>query len=134
MQTHSGFLFWKHLLWQFIFCIIEHRTTIPCYCPIFTFYLSHSKTESSLLLALKGCFLLLIFCLINTSFHIHFPLFIYWEQNISFVCPTCCRYSADLFDVDLDKEIQVGWISMKESVFCLNSIVHALFTPLPFCI
>ena len=89
---------------DFLSCIIEHRTTLPCYCPIFfTLYLSQSETESSLLLVLKGCFLWLIFRLIKTYFHIHSPFFISWKQNIIFFCPTCCRWSDDLFDMNLVK-------------------------------
>ena len=74
---------------NFLLCAIKHRTSLTNYFPVLTFYLSHTETELSLLLVFKGCFLLLIVCIINTSFHIHFLFFIYWKHNITFIWPTC---------------------------------------------
>ena len=89
---------------NFLSCIIKHRATLACCCPIlFTFYLSYTKTKSILLLILKSFPLWLIVHVINTSFHIHFPLFISWKQNVIFILLNCCRWSAYLFDVNLVK-------------------------------
>ena len=107
-----SFLILAKLIWDLffvsIYCdnflsyIIEHRTNLPCYCPIlFTLYFIHYEIKSSLLLVLKGCFLWLIVRVINISFHIHFPLFIYWKQNMIIIQLTCCRWSGDVFDMNL---------------------------------
>ena len=74
---------------NFLLRIIEHRTALTNYCSILNLYLSRTKTESSLFLVFKACSLWLIVCIINTSFHIHFPFFISWKQNITFIRPTC---------------------------------------------
>ena len=67
-----------------LLCVIKHQTALTNYCPVLTFYLSHINLELSLLLVFKGCSLRLIVYSINTSFHIHFPFFISWKQNITF--------------------------------------------------
>ena len=101
---------------NFILCIIEHRTMLPWYCPIFNFYLSHSEIEYSLLLVLKGWFLWYIVCFINTSFHIHFSYFSSWKQNITFINPNCSRWSAGLFDMNLVKEYKLGGCQWRKLV------------------
>ena len=116
----------------FLFYIIEHRTTLLCYFPIFTFYLSHSETESSLLLVLKCCFLLLIDRFINTYFHIHFPFFISWKQNITFIHPTCCRWSTDLFDMNLVKEYKLGGCQWRKLVSVVTGCYMPYFNLPPF--
>ena len=118
---------------NFLSCIIEHRTTLPCYCPIlFNFYLSHSETESSLLLVLKGCPLWLIFLFINTSFQIHSPLFISWKHNIIIIQPTCCRFSADLFGMDIFKEYKLGGWQWRKLFFVVTGWYMTYFHLFPF--
>ena len=121
MRIHLGFVFVSIYRDNFLSCIIEQRTTIPCYCPIFfTLYPSHSEIELSLLLILKGCFLRLIFRFINTSFHIHSPFFISWKHNIIFIQPTCCRWYADLFEMNLVKEYKSDGCQWRKMVFVVT--------------
>ena len=110
---------------NFLLCVIKHRTALTNYCPVLTFYLSHSKTDSSLLLLLKGFYLWLIVCFVNTSFHIHFPFFISWKQNITFIPPTCFRWSADFFDMNLVKEYKLGGCQWRK----LGSVVTWWYMP-----
>ena len=90
-----------------LLCVIKHRTALTNYCPFLTFYLSHTKIELSLLLVFKGWSLRLIICIINTSFQIHFPFFIYWKHNITFIWQTCCRWATDLFDMNVVEEYKL---------------------------
>ena len=120
LEIHSWFLFCKHVSWQFSFLYNQTPETLPCYFPIFTFYFSHSEKELSLLIVLKGCFLRLIVRFINTSFHIRFPSFISWKQNITFINPTCCRWSTYLFDMNLVKEYKLGGCQWRKLVFVVT--------------
>ena len=78
----SGFFLVSIYGGNFISYIIEDRTTLACYCPIFfTCNLSYTKIKPYLLLILKGCPFWLIFCVINNYLHIHFPFLMFWEKN-----------------------------------------------------
>ena len=110
-------------------------TTLPCYCTIlFAFDLSYNETKSYLLLILKGFHFWLIVCTINTSFHIHFNFFISWKQNIIFIHTTCCRWSTDLFDVNLIKEYKLGLRQWRKLVFVVIVWYMPYFHLLPFVI
>ena len=90
------------------------------YFLVLTFYLSQTETESSLLLVFKGCSLRLIVCIINTSFHIHFPFFISWKQNIKFIWRTCWGWATDLFDMNLVEEYKMCGGQLRKLGFIIT--------------
>ena len=100
--------FWYASMVTIFSWIIEKRTSISCYLTFFTFYLGHTKVESSLLFVLEGRLFWLIVCVIFTTFNINVILFISWKPYVMPVKLTCRRWSTDLLDVDLIKENKLG--------------------------
>ena len=116
-------------------CIIKHWTTPPCYFTIyFTPCLSYTNKKSSPLLILKGSPLRLIVRFINTSFHIHFLLFIIWKQNFILILLNCCRWSSDFFDVNLVEEYKLSGFQWRKMSFILIRCYRPDFHILPFLI
>ena len=118
--------------YNYLSCLIKHRTTIPCYYTIlFTFYLSYTKTKFTLKLIIKGYPFWLIVCVINTYFHIHSPFFISWKKNL-FVLPTWCRWSANLFDLKLVKEYKLDGCQWRNLGFVVTGWYMPYFHLYPF--
>ena len=117
---------------NFLLCVIKHRTALTNYCPILTFYLSHTKTESSLLLVFKCCFLWLIVCIINTSFFIHSPSFCSWKHNITLIWQTCWGCTTDLFDINVVNEYNLYGFQWRELGFILIGWYMHYFHIFPF--
>ena len=115
-----SFLFCKHWSRNFVLCVIKHRTALTNYCPVLTFYLSHTKAECFLLILFNGLFLRLIVCIINTSFHIHFPFFFSWKHSITLIWKTCWGWATDLFDMNLVKEYKLGWCQWRNLRFIVT--------------
>ena len=115
----------------FLSFIIEHRTMLLCYFPIFlTLYLIYTKKKPSLFLILKGCLIWLIVHVINTSFHIQFPLFVYWKKTLySFFWlflsdPLICLMRTSLKNKSCVCVNEGSW-------FFSNRMVHAIFPATP---
>ena len=90
------------------------------------------QDKSSFFLILKYLPFRLIVHVINTSFCIHFPFFVYWKTHFYIRSPELLWVVCWLVWCEPRQRIQAGWMPTKEAGFCCNRMVHALFTHPPF--
>ena len=103
-----------------------------CYRTIFTFYLSYIEAESSLLFILEGGIFWLIVSVIFTGFIVNVTFFISWKPYYVLVQLACHRWTANLLDVELIQENELGGCQRWKLLFFVPGWLMPYFRLLPF--
>ena len=119
LKTLLVFLSCKHQWWKFVSpcnqtpdnaCLLFSRPNIqPLLLQDIIFLPSHTWT--------------LIFWsivhVVNTIFHVHFPILVSWKRNIVFIELTCCRWTINFLNMDFNKKYKLGWCQGRKLVFVI---------------
>ena len=129
----NSFSFFLMHQWSLSFSLNnKNLTSFACYRPIFTFCLGYIEAESSLLFILEGGLFLLIVSVIFTGFIVNATFFISWKPYYVLVQLACHMWSANLLDVELIQENQLGGFQRQKLLFFVPGWFITYFYLLPF--